>query len=623
MAGRGPAAGGDRRTAEGTRTAGDAWDTRQARGVRDLGEASGPWSTSDDLPGIGLTGTDTGTQGPDGSGSCSGERQDGAGLGARPRDEALVRIHDAAGRPRGLGFVADHHGTVVTSHEVVDGSAGLVLYSAEGDRSCAVDTTAVTLLPALDLALVRTAGLGVEPLPVTVREQIETGAYVRIAAGGWREARVLGAVAVTYTATDRLHLLDGALELAIGTAGRDALRLGGGAAGGPVLDAGTGAVVGVLGAALQSGHRDAVFAVPLLPQAGGRAWAGVTGVPSDGALAELLAENAATVPAYGADLNLAGVLELTATSVGQDGPAGAPAGHVGREGAGGAGAVAPVERASTAREFSAFAESRASVLGLVGRPGSGRTTELAALAARRSRGPQPAPTLWLRGADLRHDDTSVADAARRALNRAARIVAASVSVSGSASVWASVSVSAPAAGQYSADPGILGDTSPERLAQLARATGRPLLLLLDSPEEMPPSSPTASRSGPRARRSGCGRRGLGWWWRAGRSTGRGLVPSSRRSCCTAPVSGRSAGPPGGFRRAYGSTTSPLTRPTGPAPATASRTAFSPHPMPDTPSRSASSPRCAPPCPTPPPSRSTATTSSPPTSTSCACASPSA
>ena len=43
--------------------------------------------------------------------------------------------------------------------------------------------------------------------------------------GGWREARVLGSTTVTYTATDRLHLLDEALELAIGTAGADALRL--------------------------------------------------------------------------------------------------------------------------------------------------------------------------------------------------------------------------------------------------------------------------------------------------------------------------------------------------------------------------------------------------------------
>ncbi|MDO0911354.1 serine protease [Streptomyces sp. DT2A-34] len=375
------------------------------------------------------------------------------GIGARVRDAALVRIHDPAGRPRGLGFVADHRGTVVTSHEAVDGLSRLVLHAAEGDRSCVVPESAVTPLPALDLALVRTEGLGVDPLPVTVRDRVETGAYVRIAAGGWREARVLGATSVTYPATDRCHLLDDALELAIGTAGRDALRPGGGAAGGPVLDAGTGAVVGVLGTALRSGHRDAGFAVPLLPP-----------VTADGPLAELLAENAATVPAYGADLNLAGVLELTATSVGQDGPAGVPAGCVGGVEAGGVGAVAPVQRASVVREFNAFTESGAAVLGLVGPPGSGRTTELAALAARRHRDPEPAPTLWLRGADLKDDDTSVADAAGRALTRAARIVAAAAS----------------------SDLAALGDTTPERLAHLSRSTGRPLLLLLDGPEEMPP-----------------------------------------------------------------------------------------------------------------------------------------
>ncbi|MFE7445471.1 trypsin-like peptidase domain-containing protein [Streptomyces chartreusis] len=379
------------------------------------------------------------------------ERDDGTQDARRPdsRDDALVRIHDLAGRPRGLGFVADHHGTVVTSHEAVDGLARLVLLAAGGDRSCVVPASAVTSLPELDLALVRTEGLGVDPLPVTGRERIECGAYVRIAAGGWREARVLGATSATYTATDRVHLLGHALELAVGTAGRDALRLGGGAAGGPVLDAGTGAVVGVLGTALQSGQRDAGFAVPLCP-------------PPDGPLAELLAENAATVPAYGTDLNLAGVLELTATSVGQDGPPGTLAGYVGRADAGGAGAVDPVERAATAREFDAFAESRASVLALVGPPGSGRTTELAALAVRRNRGPCPAPTLWLRGADLKDEDASVADAARRALARAARIVAAPSDVS------------------------TLGDTTPERLARLALDTGRPLLLLLDGPEEMPP-----------------------------------------------------------------------------------------------------------------------------------------
>ncbi|MGW2386701.1 trypsin-like peptidase domain-containing protein [Streptomyces sp. NPDC001658] len=413
-----------------------------------------------------------------GQSPCSGARPVRA-AGAEPTsgpgagwDEALVRIRDLAGRPRGVGFVADHHGTVVTSHESVDGLSRLVLYGA-GDRSSVVTADAVTPLPDLDLALVHTEGLGLDPLPVTVRDRIETGTYVRIPAGCWREARVLGATGVTYTATDRFHLLDDVLELAIGTAGRDALRLGGGAAGGPVLDTATGAVIGVLGTALQSGHRDVGFAVPLRSAA-------------PAVLAELLLRNAATVPAYGADLNLAGALELTATSVGQDGPPGALAGHVGRghagagvsgvewsrpeasgeqsSGPGWSGGVVPVERGALVGEFEVFLRGQAAVLGLVGVPGTGRTTELAALAARRHRSAEPAPTLWLRGADLKDDDGSVADAAGRALARAARIVAASRSV----------------------DTADLGDITPDRLAHLARTAGRPLLLLLDGPEEMPP-----------------------------------------------------------------------------------------------------------------------------------------
>ncbi|MBG0852113.1 trypsin-like peptidase domain-containing protein [Streptomyces spinoverrucosus] len=382
--------------------------------------------------------------------------------GRGPGDAVLVRIHDLAGRPRGTGIVADHHGTVLTSHEAVDGLARLVLRA--GDRSCVVPAEAVTPLPERDLALVPAEGLGVEPLPITVRDRVETGAYVRIAAGCWREARVLGAATgVTYTATDRFRQLDHVLELAIGTAGRDALRLGGGAAGGPVVDAGTGAVVAVLGTALHTGHRDCGFAVPLRPA-------------QSGPLAELLARNAATVPAYGADLNLAGVLALTAASVRQDGPQG----HVGREGA-----VAPVERAAVVREFAAFTEGPANVLGLVGPPGSGRTTELAALAARRDQGAEPTPTLWLRGADLRDEDGSVADAARRALSRAARIVAAAGG--GALLEGASPGGAGTLVGVGTLGGAGTGDTGPERLAGLARAAGRPLLLLLDNPEEMPPA----------------------------------------------------------------------------------------------------------------------------------------
>ncbi|WP_240468100.1 trypsin-like peptidase domain-containing protein [Streptomyces dangxiongensis] len=492
--------------------------------------------------------------GGDGAGAIAG---DGAGRA----DAALVRVHDPAGRPHGLGFLVDHEGTLLTSHECVDGLSRLVLHAA--DRTCVVTSDAVTPLPALDLALVHTEGLGVDPLPLTVRERIDAGTYVRIVAGCWREARVLAATPVTYTATDGVHLLDDALELAIGTAGRDALRLGGGAAGGPVLDARTGAVVGVLGTALHTDRRDAGFAVPLRPAA-------------DAALAGLLERNAATVPAYGADLNLAGILQVTETSVGQDGPPGALTGHMD--------AVEPVERADVVRELAAFTGADRPVLGLVGAPGSGRTTELAALAARRARGdlaaptvwsrggdlaegdgssagaalrtggapaaptlrshggdrsasdgagvevaggaggglyapmlwlrggdrsesdgsgagaaermgrrlPAPtlrshgadrsegdgsvadragraggglsAPTVWLRGADLIEGDSSVADAAARTVERAARIVAASLGV----------------------QPEDLGDLTPERLARLAARAGRPLLLLLDGPEEMPP-----------------------------------------------------------------------------------------------------------------------------------------
>lgn len=224
-------------------------------------------------------------------------------------DAALVRIRDLAGRPLGLGFLADHEGTLLTSHETVDGRPRLLLH-APGERTRTVTADAVTPLPRLGLALIRTEGLAADPLPLTVRERIDAGTYVQVAAGCWRQARVLAAARATYTAGDGPYLLADVLELAIGTAGRDALRPGGGAAGGPVCDARTGAVVGVLGTALRSAGRDAGFAVPLRP--------------ADDALAGLLARNAATVPAYGADLNLAGILQLTTTSVGQDGPRAPP-----------------------------------------------------------------------------------------------------------------------------------------------------------------------------------------------------------------------------------------------------------------------------------------------------------
>ncbi|WP_371535067.1 serine protease [Streptomyces sp. NBC_01023] len=345
--------------------------------------------------------------------------------------ETLVRICDPAGRPRGTGFVADDRGTVVTSHEVVTGLTGAVLYGADG-RTCRAGSEAITALPELGLALLRSEDLGVPPLPLAVRDTVGTGSYVRVAAHGWRAARVLGETAVTYPADGRRHRL-AALELALGTQGSDALRPGSAAAGGPVLDASTGAVLGVLGTALQGDRPVAGLAVPL----------------RGAALAPLLRRNAATVPGYGEDLNLAGVLELTATSVGASGSP-----ELWRD---------PVERPGIAAPLDAFQSAGGPVLGLVGAPGTGRTTELAALAARRARGAQPAPTVWLRGADLRAADGSVADAVARTVRQAGRIVGAD-------------------------GCGGLDRATPERIAGLAAAAGQPLLILLDGPEEMAPLS---------------------------------------------------------------------------------------------------------------------------------------
>ncbi|EFL17978.1 large Pro/Ala/Gly-rich protein, partial [Streptomyces sp. C] len=276
----------------------------------------------------------------------------------------MVTIRDRDGLPRGSGFVADDRGTVITSHDAVEGLAGMVLHAsgAEGPgRPASADD--VTALPELGLALVRGDGLGVPPLPVAMREAIPPGTYVRLPARGWRQARVLGAGAeVTHTAAGRRHVLPAAVELAIGTAGRDALRLGGEVRGGPVLDAATGAVLAVLGTALEAEHRSGSFAVPLR--------AAAAHAPG-GALAALLERNSATVPGYGADLNLAGALELTATTLGAAFP---PAGAAEP-------APYPVPRPGISAGLAAFTAGPDLVLGLVGAPGTGRTTALAALAA--------------------------------------------------------------------------------------------------------------------------------------------------------------------------------------------------------------------------------------------------
>ncbi|MFJ5550460.1 hypothetical protein [Streptomyces sp. NPDC093225] len=397
--------------------------------------------------------------GADRDGGGDGSRNRGPGEGGAVHGPALVRLSDRAGRPRGSGFVADDTGTVVTCLEAVTGAWGPLVLHGAGERSFEAGPDAVVPVPEHGLAFVRTDGLGVRPLPVGAAPRIAAGTYVHLAAGGWRQARVLRATGT-------------ALDLAIGTDGRDALRHGGEATGGPVLDGATGAVLGVL----TGGPR----AVPL------RAAAAAAAAP-DGPLAALLARNAATVPAYGPELNLAGALQLTATTLGAAD-----------------GGPDPVARPAVARELAAFAAGPEAVCAVVGYPGAGRTTELAALARRRARGPEPAPTVWLRGADLKAGDTSLAEAVGRALREAGRIVAAAEAapygtdavpygteappygtVAGSRGPGGGAAGPSRAAGHGRpvGDPAEPAD--PTRVAALALAAGRPLLVVLDAPEEMP------------------------------------------------------------------------------------------------------------------------------------------
>ncbi|MFI5826602.1 serine protease [Streptomyces sp. NPDC051578] len=338
----------------------------------------------------------------------------------------LVTICDLAGRVRGSGFVADDRGTVITGHEAVDGSDRLVLHGP-GGRSWLAGAADMTALPGLALALVRTDGLGARPLPVARREVVEPGTYVRLPARGWRQARVLAAGAeVVHRSGERCHGLPAAVELAIGTDGRDALRGDGEACGAPVLDATTGAVLAVVGPG-------GTFAVPL------RAAAGADG---GGPLHAVLERNAATVPGYGEELNLAGALELTGTTLGPVLGAGPVPGG-----------PDPVARPRIAAELEAFTAGDRPVLGVVGDPGTGRTTAIAALAAARARGERPAPTLWLRGAELRDGDGSLADAVSRALAAAGRIVAAGAG--SGAGAWAGAPAGA-FAGAGSARAGMPG-----------------------------------------------------------------------------------------------------------------------------------------------------------------------
>ncbi|MCK1798887.1 serine protease [Streptomyces sp. XM4193] len=364
---------------------------------------------------------------------------------AVPAAPGLIQICDLAGRARGTGFLADDRGTLLTSHEAVDGLSRLVLRTSEG-ATVLVESDGITPLPGCDLALVAAPELTGHPLVIATSRLPGTRVLVRTAEG-WLDTVVGATVDVTYTATDRFHTLEGALELELPEQVGDALRLSPRVTGAPVLDAVTGAVVGVLGTALHSPGRACGYAVPLRPDPAALA------TPEYAPLAALLGRNALAAPGYGADLNLAGVLLLTGASVA-------------------AAAVPPPtararRRPTIEKAFEDFLAAPACLLALVGEPGAGRSTELAGWAARRVSAAEPRPTLWLRGADLRAGDHGVQDAVHRVLADAGSLLGRRES---------------DASGPVTIPP----PAHPDVVARLAAEAGRPLLVLLDGPEEMPP-----------------------------------------------------------------------------------------------------------------------------------------
>ncbi|MEV8098707.1 serine protease [Kitasatospora sp. NPDC085879] len=364
----------------------------------------------------------------------AGRHQPGATAGPpppRPAD-ALVGIRDETGRHRGLGFTADLQGTVVTAHETAAGPAALVLLLPDGTL-VPLGPDAVELLPEHGLALLHPAAAGPPrpALPISGHTgRAAAGrplALLRPPAAGTAPGPVTPVAAVGrctaalllpegFHAVPDTLLLDLPPEAAL--------------PGTPVLDADSGAVLAVLAPALRAEGAGTVPAAPL----------GVAG------LHRLVRRNAESVPGHGAALNLGGVLRLAAVQL--DTAAGpSRAAEL---------AAAPATGLAAGRTDRADGLTGEEPLDphtvLVGAPGSGRSTELAALVRRRATGERPLPTLWLRGADLAPGDTSLAEPVARALAGAATRLA----------------VPAPA---------------PEEAARLCADADRTLLVLLDAPEE--------------------------------------------------------------------------------------------------------------------------------------------
>jgi hypothetical protein len=364
-------------------------------------------------------------------------RRAGAAAGG---SAALVRIRGANGETLGTACPVDRYGTLMTCLDVVDGRPGSLAVPARGGDAVPLAGWRMHALRRWNLALLTpdpVAAAAMAGLLGAAAQPLGTGRSTRLVALpvlGRGPRPLTGSVAGTVTAVCAGRSLPGCWRIESGRGP----GLPAGSVGGPVVDAETGAVVGVLlGEGAGAGGRGGgAVALPLGALLG------------EADLVELLRRNAVSVPAFGRALNLAGVLELTGAQLSC-----AVAG----------GAVAPeVAAAVRAPRADGLVERWAvggpSVLAVVGGSGTGRSTELAALVAAR---PARLPAVRLRGAELRAGDRSLGEAVERAMDAAA------------------VRLGVPRVGG--------GGPGAAAVCRMAAAGGHPLSVLLDSPEEAPPA----------------------------------------------------------------------------------------------------------------------------------------